>query len=181
MRRCWPRWKPCAASLTRAIGNLPNRRGEGTRLDKAFQVGVQALPDDLRKKGQGKTFPNGTLVPDNMPVMIMLTDGLPNRVPFGPGTTEPQCLNQECTVVKYASQAKEAGITVYTIGVGRPDAPNLIDRVHPQLLRDCATRPEMSFIAPSAEQVEGIYSQIHAEFEDKCYNWPDNFGARGRR
>jgi len=170
-----------SASLLRAIDNLPRRRGEGTRLDKAFQIGMQALPEDLRKKGQGKTFPNGTLVPDNMPVIIMLTDGLPNRVPFGPGSGEDQCPNQECTVVKYAGQAKGSGITVYTIGVGRPDAPNLIDRVHPQLLRDCATKPEMSFIAPSAEQVEGIYSQIHAEFEDKCYNWPDNFGARGGR
>ena len=170
-----------AASLVRAIDNLPKRRGEGTRLDKAFQIGMQALPDDLRKKGQGRTFPNGTLVPDNMPVVIMLTDGLPNRVPFGAGSSEPQCPNQECTVIKYASQAKDSGITVYTIGVGRPDAPNLVDRVHAELLRECATRPEMSFITPSAEQVEGIYGQIHAEFEDKCYNWPDNFGARGGR
>jgi hypothetical protein len=39
----------------------------------------------------------------------------------------------------------------------------------------------MAFIAPSAEQVKGIYGQIHAEFEFTCYNWPNLFGARGGR
>ena len=33
--------------------------------------------------------------------------------------------------------------------------------------------------APDAEQVKGIYSEIHAEFESKCFNASDLFG-RGR-
>lgn len=47
------------------------------RLDKAFQTGAGALWEALRKI-------------ENTPVMILLTDGLPNRVPLDEVSGEGQ-------------------------------------------------------------------------------------------
>jgi Mg-chelatase subunit ChlD len=128
-------------ALRDAVNRLPGRTGQGTRLDLAFQAGAAALKSPLRRA-------------ENQPVMIVLTDGLPNRVPAPPGGT------QEDTVIAAAAAAKAEGIMVFTIGVGRPDAPDLVDRVNPALLAACASQPEMSFIAPEAEDLAKIYGQI---------------------
>lgn len=133
-----------AAALA-AIDRLPGRSAQGTRLDLAFLQGAAAVPPAIR-------------LPDNIPVMIMLTDGLPNRVPFPPGG------RQEDTVLAAANQAKAEGIQIYTIGVGRPDAPNIVDRVDPVLLGACASDPSMFFLAPEAEDLAEIYRQIAREF-----------------
>lgn len=149
-----------------ALDRLPSRRLEGTRLDLAFKVGAEALPEDLRKKGQGN-YPSGRPIPDNLPVVIMLTDGLPNRVPF-PTADCPDSQRQEDTVLCWATKAKAQGIRIYTIGVGDPDAPDPIDRVLPWLLMECASEPTMYYETPDAEQLNAIYAEIHAEFYDTC-------------
>ncbi len=129
-------------AILAAIDRLPSRSAEGTRLDKAFRMGTEALPAALRKV-------------DNTPVMIMLTDGLPNRVPL-----DAISGRQEETVITAAAEAKAAGITVYTIGFGREDAPEIIDRVNPWLLEQCASDPGKAFVEPRADRLTGIYSDI---------------------
>lgn len=56
------------AALSRAIQRLPGRAAQGTRLDLALGGGADALLGPARD-------------PANTPVLVLLTDGLPNRVP----------------------------------------------------------------------------------------------------
>jgi hypothetical protein len=133
------------AAVLKAIQNLPKKQKEGTRLDLAFARGAEALPDALR-------------LPGNTPTVVLLTDGLPNRVPFPPGGS------QELTVIAAAQLVKDAGLRVYTIGVGAPNAPDLIDRVDPELLRACASSPSMSYISPDASQLTNVYTEIAYTF-----------------
>ncbi len=139
------------AATIAALDRLERRQAEGTRLDLAFQRGIEALPAAQRHAY-------------STPVLVMLTDGLPNRVPIHPVTG-----NQEGTVIDAAQVAKDAGITVYTIGFGRADAPDIIDRVLPWLLETCATSPSLSFVEPRSDRIEGIYAQI-----------ADTYSCRGR-
>ena len=140
------------AAVLAAIDKLPKRQKEGTRLDLAFQKGAEALPANLRREG-------------NTPTLILLTDGLPNRVPFQPGHS------QEETVIAAAHVVKADGIRIYTIGVGRPDAPDLIDRVSPELLTVCASDPSMYYPAPDATQLSKIYTEIAYTFGCRDSFW----------
>jgi hypothetical protein len=128
--------------LGRAIDGLPAHMAEGTRLDLAFDAGRAA------RAGPGRD-------PANTPVIVLLTDGLPNRVP----TPRPTG-SQEDTVLAAAARAKAAGIRVYTIGVGRPDAPDIIDRINLDLLSAAASNPNMFYQAPDAEELARIYDQV---------------------
>jgi len=130
------------AQVLAALDGLEARQAQGTRLDLGLIEGARALPVEQRKEG-------------NTAVMIFLTDGLPNRVPLDPGTGR-----QEETVIAAAEQAKATGIQVYTIGFGRADAPDINDRVYPELLAACATSAAMSFVAPEAERIAAIYNGI---------------------
>lgn len=130
------------SAILRAIDNLPNKMAEGTRLDLAFDTGSQALRPELRRV-------------DNTPVMIMLTDGLPNKVP----PAEDGSMNT--TVLNSATAAKDTGIWVFTIGVGSidPNAP-ILERVDAELLKAAATTPQDFYHDPTAEDLDEIYQQI---------------------
>ena len=65
--------------------------------------------------------------------MVFLTDGLPNRVPTPAGGGA-----QEDTVLAAAAEVRAGGIVIHTVGYGRADAPALIDRISPELLRAIA-------------------------------------------
>ncbi|MCB9175866.1 MAG: VWA domain-containing protein [Caldilineae bacterium] len=124
-----------------ALAGLEARIAEGTRLDLALAEGQRA-------------FETGPRLLPNLPVMILLTDGLPNRVPFGPGSAEPGCPDQECTVLRAAERARQAGTRIYSIGLGLGD-----DLLRP-LLEGIASDPSMVYVAPDGEDLEGIYRQI---------------------
>ncbi|MFN8421942.1 MAG: VWA domain-containing protein [Anaerolineae bacterium] len=81
--------------------------------------------------------------------MILLTDGLPNRVP----TPYPSG-RQEDTVLAAATALKAQGVRVFTIGLGEEDD------VFKQLLRDAASTPSDFYFAPDGEDLEGIYERI---------------------
>jgi uncharacterized protein YegL len=142
--------------VTTAIARLDERMGHGTRLDLAFQVGAEALAADLR-------------MPDNTPVIILLTDGVPNLVPPDPDTGRA-----EDTVIAAAEAAKEQGITVYTVGFGSTDAAaDPADRVNRELLEQCASDPSKAYIDPSAEGLLTIYREIAKVFACPVgrHNW----------
>jgi Mg-chelatase subunit ChlD len=131
-----------AGALSHAVNRLAEKVAQGTRLDLALDEGIKALQASSRE-------------PDNTPVLILLTDGLPNRVP-----TPVAGGSQEETVLAAALRAKELGISIYTIGVGRPDASDPIDRINPQLLCAVASVPSMYYETPDAEDLKAIYSEI---------------------
>lgn len=109
-----------------ALARLPGRMAEGTRLDLAIIQGAST--------GAG--------------VVVLLTDGLPNHVPFPPGG------RQEDTVLSAARAAKAAGARLYTIGLGSPG--DVLD----DLLREVASSPGDAYDAPDGEDLAGIYRQI---------------------
>lgn len=125
-----------------ALDRLLTKIVEGTRLDLAIRTGQDAI------EGPGSD-------PDRVPVMLLLTDGLPNRVP-----TPTPAGRQEDTVLAEADRAKERGTRIYTIGLGLPD-----DVFH-KMLERAATRGSMFYFAPDGEDLAEIYDQIAGELLD---------------
>ena len=122
--------------IATALDRLPDRMAEGTRLDLALTEGVAAWHSSGR-------------IPENRPVMVLLTDGLPNRVP-----TPVPSGRQEDTVLAAAERAKAAGMRVFTIGLGLPDD------VLRDLLERVASSPRDHYFAPDGEDLADIYRQI---------------------
>lgn len=123
-------------ALEGAVDALPLRTAEGTRLDLAVTGGLAALAGPERN-------------PENTPVMVLLTDGLPNRVP-----TPSPAGSQEDTVLAVATRAKAAGVRLYTIGLGQPTD------IDAGLLSAMASAPDMFYYAPDGEALAEIYAQI---------------------
>jgi len=126
-----------AGLLGAAIRTLPERMAEHTRLDLAVARGAEAL---------------GGARAESTPVLVLLTDGLPNQVPYAEDGT------MESTVLRRADAAKAAGITIYAIGVGRADGP--APEVNAALLRALASQPEQYYPAPDAGQLGRIYGEL---------------------
>ena len=129
------------AAIRAALEGLEQGVAQGTRIDLALRQGQAAIEAGPRQAG-------------NPPVMILLTDGLPNRVPFGPGSAHPGCGDQICAVLAAAAEARQAGIRVFTIGLGLPDD------VLRDLLVGVASSPADYFFAPDGEDLAAIYRQI---------------------
>jgi hypothetical protein len=136
---------PLTNNLTeteRAIERLSDRTAEGTRLDLAVREGITALIDPSR--------------PVSRPaILIVLTDGLPNRVP-----TPEAGGSQEDTVLAEADVAKGRGWRVYTVGLGAADAPDPLERINSDLLLRMASSPSAYFETPDAEDLSEIFSEI---------------------
>ncbi len=130
-----------------ALDRIAGRSQEGTRLDLAFAMGRQAL------EGPGR-------MPRNRPVIIVLTDGLPNRVPFGDGSPYPGSRRQEDSVLQAAQAAKASGARVYTVGLGTPRD------ILPWLMIAAASERWMYHYAPDGSALAGIYAQIAATFNE---------------
>jgi len=122
-----------------ALDELREVTAEGTRLDLAFIQGQDALDTPAR-------------MPDNKPVLILLTDGIPNRVPFPPGG------RQEDTVLEAAARARRSGTHVFTIGLGKPTD------IFPRMLMEASSNPYDYYYAPRPEDLLGIYERIAGRF-----------------
>jgi hypothetical protein len=126
-----------------ALAALPARQGPATRLDLAFERGAEALTGPARR-------------PENEPVLILLTDGLPSQVP-----PDPSDGTMATTVLRAAGRAKEAGLTVFTIGVGRTDADaDPAERIDAALLAAAASDPGKFYHEPDAEALAQVYAAI---------------------
>ncbi len=101
---------------------------EGSRID----LGIRAAHQELLAHRADRN-------PIITPAIVLLSDGLPNRV-----TIEE--------VMQAADAAKRDGIVLYAVGFG--------DDVHEANLRAIATRPEMYEYAPSAAALAQIYRRI---------------------
>ncbi len=114
----------------------------GTRLDLAFEAGLSSLEPALEAEDE---------TPVRHRVLVLLTDGLPNRVP----TPAPNG-RQEDTVLARAAEARDAGVTIYTIGLGADGD------VSDDLLSAAAGSPDRYYRAPNGEDLAAIYLEIAA-------------------
>jgi Mg-chelatase subunit ChlD len=123
-----------------AIDRLPARRAEYTRLDLALEIGRQALESPARRV-------------ENTPVIVLLTDGLPNQVPY-----DPEDGTMDTTVLQTAMAAKLQGIRIYTIAIGAPADTS------PALLKAVATNERLYYYEPDPEDLGRVYSEIVGTF-----------------
>ncbi len=130
------------AALGAALARIPDTVAEGTRLDLALERGLAVLTAPEHRAG-------------NATVLILLTDGLPNRVP-----TPVPTGSQGDTVLGWARTVKNRGITVYTVGLGQPNSADPLQGIDMSLLRAVASRPEYFYHAPDGEDLAAIYAQI---------------------
>jgi Mg-chelatase subunit ChlD len=126
------------AELEAAIRDLPQGMREHSRLDLAFERGAEAL--------------RGAPDRADSSVLVVLTDGMPNQVPYAEDHT------METTVLRQAAAAKAAGITVYTIGLGQSSGPNR--EINADLLRAAASNPSKYYEAPDASRLSEIYGTL---------------------
>jgi hypothetical protein len=100
---------------------------------------------------------------DNRKVVIVLTDGVPNR-PGDPTVSknEQARLNgevgqadiayAEADALRFSAEAKKEGIELFSIGLGKD--------IHKEFLDKLATTPENSFVAPAISDLKNIYKSI---------------------
>jgi Mg-chelatase subunit ChlD len=112
------------AALEAAIAGLTT--GQQTRIDRGIAVAAAELAS-TRRRG------------DNVPVMVVLTDGRNNPVPVEEAVSE-------------AARAKAAGNILFTVGLG-PD-------VEAAALAAMASRPDYAYLTPDAAALAGIYEAI---------------------
>ncbi len=87
---------------------------------------------------------------DARPIVVLLTDGIPNR-PLNPeGKGSQEYASQYALQV--AESAKSNGISLYTIGLGS-DVNNV-------LLEGIASTPQQYYQAASGAELDGVYKQI---------------------
>ncbi len=129
------------AALRAAAAGLPGRLAEGTRLDLALRAGARQVTEQGRPGAQR--------------VLILITDGLPNQVP-----TPAPAGSQEDAVLREALSARDAGVLLVTVGLGRPEAADPLDRINAQLLAAIAGDPARYHQTPDARRLAAIYRQI---------------------
>jgi Mg-chelatase subunit ChlD len=119
------------ADIEAALHRIPRLVRRQTRIDLGIEKAHQELQGARRN-------------PVNRPVMILLTDGLANPEPAS-------------TAVRRAEAAKNNGITIFTIGLGKDDELNVVE------LAQMASRPGYFYRAPDGEDLLEIYRTIAVE------------------
>lgn len=86
--------------------------------------------------------------------LILLTDGVATRPanPAGSKSEEEEIEYAENEAAKVAAVAKEQGVVIYTIGLGKD--------IHQNFLEKIASTPGDFFLAPATSTLEGIYKKI---------------------
>ena len=124
-----------AAALRRSLYGLPAGMQEYTRLDLAVRQGAGAA------LGPGHRT-------ENVPVVVLLTDGLPNQVPVAEDGS------MATTILREAGAAKAKGVRFFTVGVGAPE-----DIDGDLLMRIASGRNDYRY-APDAEDLARIYAEL---------------------
>jgi len=127
-----------------------------TNMGAAFDVAFQELRGP-RARGDARK------------AIVFLTDGDVTR-PVNPETGERDVEYAGSFARQSANRAKDAGVTIYTIGFGDffKEIENVLDR-DIQLVEDLATDPDKSYIAPTISELQQVYTNIA---EDICEDGP---------
>ncbi len=122
--------------LLSSLDGMARGVNEFTRLDLAIDRGTAALRANATMEGNGQH-------------LVLVTDGLPNQVPY-----DPQDGTMETTVLEAARRAKVRGIMVHTIAIGpRND-------VDPGLLARVATYPRLFHHAPDTVTLLEVFADL---------------------
>lgn len=76
----------------------------------------------------------------------------------GPTTSNSWRMQMDAALLAACTNAKNAGVIVYTIGFSVPSDP--IDNEGLQLLAKCASSPDRSYVARDASSIVSVYNQI---------------------
>jgi Mg-chelatase subunit ChlD len=112
------------AEVRAALAALP--RGAGTRIDLGLDLARDVLTGPAR-------------LPQNRPVILLLTDGRPS-------------FDDEASTLAAAAQARSAGLELYAIGLGADVQPSLLEAV--------AGSPDRYFAAPEADALAALYRRL---------------------
>jgi len=124
------------ARIESALDGLLTEIREGTRIDLGFEEAEKVILGPTRRS-------------NHRPAIVLLTDGLPNRVP-----TPAPIGGQEDTVLGIAQRIKGTDTLIFTIGLGRPDD------IRGWMLRQAASEAWMYYETPEAEELAEIYQRI---------------------
>lgn len=107
-------------------------------------------------------------------VMIVFTDGVPNRAGNTGGTTCDTCPTTNTTCVEAAkneaTQQKNAGIIIFTVsyltGISEGCSNPATVTVARNLMKSIASKPEYAYEAASVSELAGIYDNISKEINE---------------
>lgn len=97
-----------------------------------------------------------------VPVMVVLSDGVPNRRTNGSGCSTTPSTSNACTAdaIQKAADAKAAGTVVFTIGLNLDSLPSATATVARTTLQSMASSPSSYFEAPDSGDLDGIFNAI---------------------
>jgi hypothetical protein len=101
-------------------------------------------------------------------IVVLLTDGIPNRVP-----TPAAGGGQDVAVRAAAAALRDAGFTLFAVGLGRENAPEPVDLINSELLIDLAGDPARYFEEPSTGRLITAYDAIAQHYRcPSTSDWP---------
>lgn len=107
---------------------------QNTNIGDGIQKGVNELMSQVAKQNSGK-------------ILVVLTDGVAN-LPYKKGVSK----YPETYALSVAQTAKEQGIRIFTIGLGKD--------LHQDFLKEVASSPTDFYLAPTAKELTSIYREI---------------------
>jgi len=123
------------SAVRSTLAHLDQKVVEGTRLDLALKAAADVLS-------------HSESTPERHRAVILMTDGLPNRVP------PAEDGRPETTVLQAADEVKRQDAMLYTIGLGMPSD---VDEV---LLRAAASSSSRYHYAPDGEDLVSIFAAL---------------------
>jgi len=107
---------------------------QNTNIGDGLQKGLNELISQNAKSNSGK-------------ILVLLTDGVAN-LPFKKGNSK----YPESYALAVAKNAKDQGIRIFTIGLGKD--------LHQDFLKQVASTPTDFYLAPTAKELTAIYREI---------------------
>jgi hypothetical protein len=123
-----------------------------TYMNTAGKASMQATIDDTGLEG-------GTKISDGIDIAVneLVSNGREDALKVIVLLTDGQNDNGTTPVLKSAQAAKDANITIFTIG--------LTEFVNDEMLKEIASNPGYYYYAPTGAQLQGIYNEISSEIK----------------
>ena len=129
-------------SAKQAIDSIDIETG-GTQYTNIYEALHSSWQELVSARAQGEA----------LKIVILLTDGIANNPRNPNGNTEADDIKYaENLAIKESSNAKNDGLSIYTIGLG--------ENINESFLKTIASTPDNYFFAPSALNLETIYKNI---------------------
>ncbi len=154
----------------------------GTNIAEGLRNGLEVLGYDVDNRSIADNLCDGSLGSAcgrgyaARPVLILMSNGLPTAHPSGPCGNYPDLWPNHhpdfTCAIYYALKASEAGVPIYTIGVGNDVMPEPLQAIADQ------TGGEF-YLAPSAPDLDAVLDAIHASATASCSPFGLSMAADG--